>query len=747
MMAAVVGVLVGMVPSPAAANEPSRASTSAPVTYRVTFAARVCDGFEQVSAARVRSDRAEAPRQPGRDSPYAPGQAVDPQVESAAQPGCRPLPGVAFTLGTGRSRGTPLSVVTEPFATKIVTRETTPLLDARGQPTGGTLAGATTISLTAAQRAAAQSRGRLWAQPGTPKDPLPGGGQLAFATLRCAADQRDGANVAWVGFPAQVRHVFCVAYYVTGASVATGTVVVQAALTRPVGYPQPLRLRTDLTYAPDGAARLIVPGGAATLPSRGSGSEVRFTRLATAPGGVPYSMAAEPPSGWTVASLTCTPALGSGVGVSGAAATIALAAGDTVTCTYLLSPPPVTGLVLRAVAEEGAGTFTFAVRGPASADLVATTGPPGEPVYAAGANLTALPAGTYTVSQTLPAEGAWRLASVTCDGQTMPVSGLTATIEIPTAGAPRDCVFRSVRRQGSLTLRLATADAAGAGVFVVAGGSAGLTPVGGFGLTATTPDGSTPTSASGDLPTTLPLGEYDVTAVPALATVSGSWRLTGLSCDEGPGSPAVGLDGPAALTVALTPERPSRTCTASYALLAATQLRLVWSMPDGAAGSTAATGQVLDVACADGASGRLIRAPGAVEAQLPRPLYFAAATTCDITAGQNAPAGLSVTVRTESRPVGDVPVASASPAGGGAAGETAVTGLPTHVTVDLSMAEVVVTVLDGPPAPTSAPPTVVAGGSFPVPPMALVGAGVVLAGAFLLLLVVVRARGQRRDPM
>jgi hypothetical protein len=268
--------------------------------------------------------------------------------------------------------------------------------------------------------------------------------------------------------------------------------------------------------------------------------------------------------------------------------------------------------------------------------------------------------------------------------------------------------------------------------------------VGGFALVATTAESGTPTSATGDLPSSLPLGEYEVTAVPALAGVTGSWRLTGFACDAGPGSPPVGVDGAGSVTVALTPEAPRRTCTASYARLAATRLDLVWAAATGD-GATATGSPALDVACADGAHGRLVRGAAGTESSLPQPLYFSAPTTCEVTVAGGVPAGLSVTVAGERRPPQDVN-AQGGPSEGAppdTPAEVAVTGLPAHVEVALSMAVVTVTVLDAPPAASSAPPVVV-GGSFPVPPMALVGAGVVLAGAFLLLLVVVRAR--RRDP-
>src|SRR4029079_12465338 len=77
-------------PSPApSASEPTSVSTSVAVKYRVTIAARVCDRYDQVMGARVRGDRQESLRPPGRDSAYQPGQAVAPEVEATAQPDCR----------------------------------------------------------------------------------------------------------------------------------------------------------------------------------------------------------------------------------------------------------------------------------------------------------------------------------------------------------------------------------------------------------------------------------------------------------------------------------------------------------------------------------------------------------------------------------------------------------------------------------------------------------------------------------
>src|ERR1044071_616790 len=90
-------------PSPSPA-ELTSVSTSVPVRYRVTVAARVCDRYDQIMAGRVRGDREESLRQPGRDSAYQPGQVVSPEVEAKAQPDCRALTGARFRFGGGRRR-------------------------------------------------------------------------------------------------------------------------------------------------------------------------------------------------------------------------------------------------------------------------------------------------------------------------------------------------------------------------------------------------------------------------------------------------------------------------------------------------------------------------------------------------------------------------------------------------------------------------------------------------------------------
>jgi hypothetical protein len=721
-------------PTPSASATPLKpASTSVAVRYRVTLAARVCDGYDHIMGARVRGDREEALRSPTRDSAYQPGQLVAAEAEATAQPTCRALTGARFTFGEGRRRDGGLSTVTEVLGKSATTKASASLRDAAGKVTGGALAGAVTVTLSKAQIAAADSRGRLWVQGGTPTDPLPtvDGAVLGFGALRCALDHRDGANVAWLTFPARVRHVLCFAYYVRGAPPA-GTVVVRAALTRPVGYPEPLRFASDLTLNRQGTFDLTA--------SDGTPSAATFVRPATAAGAAPYTVTAQPPAGWTVPSVACAAArpgggaTASAAAAAGAALTVTLAAGETVTCTFTLTPPPPGRLTMRVVSEHGVGAFGLAVAGPAAGPvsppggfaLIAGTTVERVPVTAGGVDLAGLPDGTYTITELLPTEdaGAWELASVTCDGTPVPVAGRTATVVL-TAGTTKDCVFRNVRRAGSLRLRLVTAGTAGSAVFAVNADAPTLARSGGFGLAATTGEPSAPATASGDLPARLPLGTYEINAAPALSTPVGSWRLGSFDCGSGPGSPPSTADGPPTVSVTLTAAEPERVCTASYAFLAATAVELRWV-------SSEPVAMTLEISCADGAKGRVVAGSDARSATLPRPLYVTAPTTCEVTLGAgSAGQGVTASVESELRPdvqgdgvasgVGDGPLT-----------------LPLRLAVHPDAASYVVTVNrpEGPPAPPPPP----AAGSFWVPPMVFVGAGIILAGAFLLLLAVVRRR-------
>ena len=707
-------------PLPARADIAQPQSKSAPVRYLLTVAARVCDSYDQIMAARVRGDRQESARRPARDSVYRPGQPVAADVEAGGQPDCRPLTGVRFTFGSGHRRSGALSTVSGGVGSTPPTKASTPLLDIQGQPTGAPLAGATTVALNSAQLPLINSRGRLWVQGGTPTAPLPtaDGSTLGFGTLRCGFDQRDGANVAWLGYPAQIRHAFCFAYYVTPGP-AVATVTVTAALTRPTGYPQALSFVSNLTYAASGTF---------TLPANDSApATVRFARAATGVGEAAYTVTAQPPPGWAVAGLTCTATRPDGTPgtstatVVGPTANLVLTGGETMACGYTIAPPAVPRLNLRAVTENGVGTLGFTVTGAAgTAALSATTAGEREPVPATGVDLNALPDGAYTVTETLPAAdaAAWRLASVVCDGVAAPISGLTATVTLE-PGATHDCVFRNVRTPGSLRMRLVTLDGSAIGIFSIAGDGAGVGRTGGYGLGASTVESGTPGTAVGDLPGALPLGDYEITALPALSTVVGSWRLASLSCGGGPGSAAVAAGGPPVVTVTLSGDQPSRECVATYAFQANARLAVQWR------GDGSAT--TVDITCADGAVGRVVSGTEPGDASLPQPLYFGAPTTCTVALGAGvSAAGVTATIESTPRPDGD---------GGGSS--VVVQNLPTTIEVQAGFASYAVTVAR---AATVPPNGVTEVSSFPVPPMAFVGVGILLAGAFLLGLVLVRRR-------
>ncbi|HEX2707116.1 MAG TPA: hypothetical protein VHM66_03795 [Solirubrobacterales bacterium] len=101
-----------------------------------------------------------------------------------------------------------LSIVRNPFATPIVTQNSTDLLDPQGLPTGKSIGGATTIRLSAAEGELASKRS-LWIQGGTAADPILNqefpGPQYGFGALRCAIDNVNGDNVEYVAYPAGGR--------------------------------------------------------------------------------------------------------------------------------------------------------------------------------------------------------------------------------------------------------------------------------------------------------------------------------------------------------------------------------------------------------------------------------------------------------------------------------------------------------------------------------------------------------------
>lgn len=694
---AVLGAVLGLTGVPSAATDPEPASSPAPIAFTVTLAARLCDSYAQVMANRVRGDAQESLARPALDSVYRSGQEVDPAVEAAASPACRPLPGWRFTFGDGHTRPGLFSVVKGVNGSAGPTAAGTPLLDRLGNPTEQRLAGAVTVTLTARQiQLAAQHR--LWVQGGRVEDPV---GSYGFGALRCAVDNGNGNNVEWVGFPAGTRHVFCFAYYVKSPPGAAALVVRQE-VTRKLGVPQRFTFTSGASYR---------PGGLFALTTAGDPVLVRFVRVA----GGPYPVTAQVPEGWRLASVGCASRSGkSSATVSEATATVTLAAGDLMTCTYTAEPPAPggSGLTLRAVTSGTVGAVGFAVAGPdGTRRQTATTAAEESAVMAGGDDTAGLPAGGYPVTVTPPGgAGRWALVAVVCNGERVPANGWTASVSIAD-GQPRDCVFHLARRPPALTVRLVTlGGTAGAGFTVIPAPSTVADAGDGWAANAATTASGPPVAATG-LPKELAFGSYTVVSTPPTTTAAGSWRLAKFSCDPG----AARSDADGVLTVELTEAAPEAVCTASYELQPAVTLQVEARAEGDLEVRTGAL--VLEVSCADGATGRVVLpADGTGPVALPKPLSFPAPTTCTVT---EAGGGESATVS--------------------ASMEDGELGLPG--TVQIGTRPVTVTVVAAYSRSGDAPPQLerqMAG----LLPIAAIGVGLVGVGSLVLLVVLAR-RGNR----
>jgi hypothetical protein len=301
--------------------------------FSVTLAARTCPTYTDIIANRSRNNIQESLEDLGPNTNYSSGQVVNPIQEAAApQDKCSPLTGWNFQWGSGITGKSPttanLSTVTGANAIATTTASV-PELDAAGNETGRTIAGAVTYTLTEEQVGLA-SRGKLWLQGGTKALPL-GDGSTSFGALRCATDNVNGDNVEYLRFPKDARHAYCFAYYVAQPPESV-TITVRKQLTErsPGG--------TTFTFTGDTS---FIPGGTFTLRpgSTGGAAEITFIRAAD----VDWTVGETVPAGWTLESLVCTPpASGRKVTITGTTFVANLAKGDRTVCTFTndLGPPP-----------------------------------------------------------------------------------------------------------------------------------------------------------------------------------------------------------------------------------------------------------------------------------------------------------------------------------------------------------------------------------------------------------------------
>ena len=329
----------------------------------LTIVARVCPTYQDVMANLARNDIQESLQDLGKNTVYSAGQPIDPAIEAREQPNCKPLPDWTFTLGTGyQSRAVSgtwgsLSIVTGAFSTSLVTQDETALLNDQGQTTGDQIEGAATIELTPEQADIAARPDALWIQGGTTTDPVldktyPG--QYGFAALRCAIDNLNGDNVEWIGYPSGASHVFCYAYYVKPPP-TSGTIIVTKTVSSPRDATHTFSFGGNISFNADGTFDLAVHNGAP--------ASMTFYRAETGPNDQPWTVQELVPPGWVLSSLTCASQTGKSTTTTvTATASIRLAAGDTVTCTYTdAQTPPPGALSLTKTTIGGVGSFGYTV--------------------------------------------------------------------------------------------------------------------------------------------------------------------------------------------------------------------------------------------------------------------------------------------------------------------------------------------------------------------------------------------------
>ncbi len=522
--------------------------------YRVTFVARSCPSYDDIYANRARNNIVESLKDLGPDTQYpvAGGVLIDPVHEDIApQTNCTPLVGWHFTIGTSYATRAvsdswgSLSVVTNPYSTPIVTQASTNLLNNTGNNVPGrSIAGATTIQLTTAQRDQA-SRSALWVQGGTPTDPvlagLYPGPRYGFGTLRCATDNLNGDNAEFIFFPQGVTHVFCYAYYVTPPPTAGVITIKKQVVGGPGG--------SSFSFNGQGTGNLSFDPNGFTLAD---GQSQDFFRA----GGVDWNVTESAVANYST-SVSCVD--GSAT-IDGRTVTIHLQAEQHVTCTFTNTyVPPPGGLRISKITLGGVGTFTYdvtPVSGGGTHHLTATTSVAGVPVTAEPA-LTALPPGTYRIAEHRPttSDGHWRLTRVSCDGSLHSTTG-PFEVTIPSGGGVSCRFTNQFTPVGAISLAKITKGGLGSVKFQIERLS--RIPAQYLQIATTTSEGvavdavpTTPANATDHLH----LGTYRIIEQAPQSEPAGAWTLTLIECD---GVPVPFEQGSTLVT--LTSTRPRMHC-------------------------------------------------------------------------------------------------------------------------------------------------------------------------------------------
>jgi hypothetical protein len=635
-------------------------------TYKVTMVARWCDAYTDIFGNRARNDIMESLRDLGPNTPYNPFVSVDPAVEDGASPQskCHALPNWTFAFGDGYGRpvpGTNLSFVRNPGAVnnrQVTTAATTPLLDDAGNPTGRSIAGATTFTLSAAEVSLASQNNRLWAMGGIPTDPLNGQtGTYGFGALRCAKDNLNGDNVEWIAYPSGATHVFCYAFYVKPPPEA-GIINIRKQLANGLTLP------TSQAFSFDGNLSFN-PGGDFTVevPADTNAATREFVRGA---GGTPWVANELETPGFVFVSVSCASTNGTSTWVaSGPSVSVTLGAGDNITCTFVndLEPPPVgAGLLLKQTfgdpygvpAEALPATWTFDVVDPSAATH--TVAYPVDPTtgVADSGPIPDLQAGTWTVTERIPAPTAavrWEFAAAICvtisNGATVNVVEAPAlpsiTVVVPPGGRAGCSFINRMVPLSKLTIRLTTIGGTDTFGFQVQGQGDQNVDGTNEGVQlqqqATTATAGTRVVATGD--STDPIyGNWLIAPVIPAATAAGRWEIASAPTCNVSGAAAQNI-GPEQLAVDIGSNAPDVICDYVYRFVAPSTLDVVKVL--GGYRPAQVRPVRITVTCDDGTTATLTVAVGAASpARLPTPLSFVFPTECSIAEADNGGGGASV---------------------------------------------------------------------------------------------------------
>jgi len=526
------GILAILTVPAVASARPAATGSAEGTGLLVTVAARECPTYQDIRANLARNNIMESLEDLGEDTLYSSGEPVNPKKELEGQPNCKPITGWQFTLGSGikekASTGPwgALSIVTGAEASTVTTQATTPLLGWNGETIPGiSLHGAATFELNQAQAERAAGH-YLWIQGGTTADPVlytsgPFAGKYGFGALRCSIDDLNGDNVETIDFPVGTTHAFCYAYYVTPPP-SSGTIVIRKEVRNAGSATQAFNFGGNVSYNPGGAFDLAAAEGAP--------AEQSFFRGETKPGEDPWTVSEQVPDGWFLADIRCE-SNGSQVTSDRENATvdIRLAAGDTVTCTYVdVLKPPDGVLLLRKITEGGTGTFDLKVLdsdGQTVRRERVTTDEEGVP---ANGRPLALEPGSYRVLEAEPHDrrGVWKRVGVSCDGKAQ--RGDTARITIA-ASHGAVCTFTNrLTYEGRLTITKEAIGNTGSAAFQV---TSPQLPEQQRKQIAVVRKEKTKVLAKGESTSDLPFGTYVIQESAAPGTSRAGWALIEVDCD------------------------------------------------------------------------------------------------------------------------------------------------------------------------------------------------------------------------